>query len=208
MAYTCPFISKFSIPFTKTLGIVPSAQITITITVTFMFNCFFLQVFILSYFSCLFRNQKKISSLKLPNCVWLSLVKKNRFFLDRLENTTSWSTKKYYLLIDLKILPHVFQFWKPVKREIVTQVIKWVGFFCDHLFDCSFLTLSYCYLFIWSLSLRLCQLSLTYLQCYNRIFCLFITPNTFHLSKLPSWIILMNFSLVFFHAIPLACLHL
>ena len=40
MVSACPLISKSYSPFTKTLGIVPSAPITIGITITFMFHCF------------------------------------------------------------------------------------------------------------------------------------------------------------------------
>ena len=40
MVSACPLISKFSSPFTNLLGIVPSARITIGITVTFMFHVF------------------------------------------------------------------------------------------------------------------------------------------------------------------------
>ena len=42
MVSACPQISKSSRPFTKPLGIVPRASITIGITVTFIFHSFFL----------------------------------------------------------------------------------------------------------------------------------------------------------------------
>ena len=41
MISTCPLISKFSSPSNNTLGILPSAAITIGITVTFLFDSFF-----------------------------------------------------------------------------------------------------------------------------------------------------------------------
>ena len=41
MFSTCPLISMSSNPFINPLGIVPSAPITIGITITFMFFCFF-----------------------------------------------------------------------------------------------------------------------------------------------------------------------
>ena len=41
MLSTCALISKFISPFTNTLGIVPSVQTTIGITITFMFHIFF-----------------------------------------------------------------------------------------------------------------------------------------------------------------------
>ena len=41
MVSTCPLISKPSIPFTKPLGVVPSAPIIIGITATFIFHTFF-----------------------------------------------------------------------------------------------------------------------------------------------------------------------
>ena len=41
MVSTCPLISKSSGPFTNPLGIIPSAPITIGITVIFMFYSFF-----------------------------------------------------------------------------------------------------------------------------------------------------------------------
>ena len=41
MVSTCPLISKYSNLFAKFLGIVPSALITIGITVTFIFHSFF-----------------------------------------------------------------------------------------------------------------------------------------------------------------------
>ena len=40
MVSTCPFISQTSSAFTNPWGIVPSAPITIGITVTFMFHSF------------------------------------------------------------------------------------------------------------------------------------------------------------------------
>ena len=40
MVSICPLISKFSIPFTNPMGIVPSVLITVGITVTFMFPSF------------------------------------------------------------------------------------------------------------------------------------------------------------------------
>ena len=40
MVSTCPLISKSSSPFTKPLGIIPSALITTGITVNFMFPSF------------------------------------------------------------------------------------------------------------------------------------------------------------------------
>ena len=42
MVSTCPLISKSSSLFTNPLGIVPSAPITISITITFMFHSFIL----------------------------------------------------------------------------------------------------------------------------------------------------------------------
>ena len=41
MVFTCPLISKSSILFTNSLGIVPSVPTTIGITITFMFHSFF-----------------------------------------------------------------------------------------------------------------------------------------------------------------------
>ena len=40
MIFTSPLIYKFSIPFTKFFGIIPSTPITIDITVTLMFHSF------------------------------------------------------------------------------------------------------------------------------------------------------------------------
>ena len=42
MVSTCPIISKVSCPFANLFRIVPSALITISIIVTFMFHIFFL----------------------------------------------------------------------------------------------------------------------------------------------------------------------
>ena len=42
MASACPLIANSSSPFTSRLGMVPSAPITIGMTVNFMFHCFFL----------------------------------------------------------------------------------------------------------------------------------------------------------------------
>ena len=41
MVFTRPLISKFSSPFNNSLVTVPKVPITISITVTFMFHCFF-----------------------------------------------------------------------------------------------------------------------------------------------------------------------
>ena len=78
---TCPFISKYSSLFTKTLVTVRRAPTTIVIIVTFMFNCFFqfprkVDVFILlfaffQFYSVASRNSKVHNS---PNSLFLLLI--------------------------------------------------------------------------------------------------------------------------------------
>ena len=53
MVSTCSLISKSSSPFTNPLEIVPSVTITISITVTFMFHCYFSSL-ARSWYLCLF----------------------------------------------------------------------------------------------------------------------------------------------------------
>ena len=82
MISTCPLISKLSSPFINSLGIVPSAPVTIDITVTFMFYSLFssqarprnLSLFAFFYFYYVVSRDSKVHDFSFFGCLSLDLV--------------------------------------------------------------------------------------------------------------------------------------
>ena len=60
---------------------------------------------------------------------------------------------KQQIFIDSRILFHVFLFLRPVHRDVVKLIIKWVVFFFDHVSNFFFLMWTRCHRFFSFLSL-------------------------------------------------------
>ena len=69
------------------------------------------------------------------------------------------------MIARLQISIHVSLFLEPVQKEVLASIIKWVGFFFDHVFDFSFPDMnnfiSYMFLLLRQLSFKAALSSLS-----------------------------------------------